>query len=74
LHLRSETSCGAHEDVEATVRGVEAEGRGHSLEITNDVISLFFWGPIISLGGALDIDAMLIRSRKKKRFNSLLSF
>src|SRR6185436_11534039 len=65
---------GAHEDIETTVPGVEAKGGGHALEITNDVVSLFFGSAIISLGGALDIDAMLIRSGKKERFNSLLSF
>ena len=66
--------CGAHEDVETTVRGVEAKGGGHPLEITNDVISLFFRGAIISLGGALDVDAVLVGSGEKEGFNSLLSF
>ena len=63
-----------HEDVEATMRRVEAKRRSHSLEVANHVVGLFFRRAVISLGSALDIDAMLVRAGKKEGFDSFLSF
>jgi hypothetical protein len=56
------------------VRRVEAKCRGHLLEISDYVVSLFLRGAVIFLRGAFDIDAMLIGSGQEKSFDSLLSF
>ena len=64
----------AHENVIAAMCRVEPKGRSHLLEIINDVVSLFFWRAIVSLRGALDVDAMLVGAGEKESLNSLLPF
>src|SRR5262249_25470611 len=63
----------AHENVIATVRGVQTKRRRHLGEIADDVIGLFLWGALIFLRRALDIDAVFVRPGKKKCLNSLLT-
>src|SRR2546422_328407 len=64
---------GAHEDVVTTVFSIETKRRGHLLEIADDVIGLFFGSAIMALGGALDVNPVLVGAGKKKRLNTLLS-
>src|SRR5882724_1693888 len=64
---------GAHEDVIAAVRRIQAEGCGHLLEIADDVIGLFLRSAIVEFGRALNVYAVFVGAGQKKGFDALLS-
>src|SRR5882724_10560545 len=66
--------AGAHQDIVATVLGVETKRGRHLFEVVDYIVSLLLWRAVISLRRALNIYSVLVSSGEKEGLDSLLSF